>query len=277
MRLRVRNLALLLGVGWLLASGCGDDRSEPAARPTTTPGGTVDRSSPVPAGEPAASCGDVPVPPLHGSPADSVEARVQLDRAARRATRAGHRMRIELDVAGALGSRTASLEGRRLPTGESAARLDWTVLGFDLRIVDDRLYRRRPLTDWRDLGSASGAALDVGRELLDHAFLLDAVAARRDGRRLAVTLEAPAAQLRAYATTERRGPVTDLLTGTRMLRITSIVDRGRLAGDRFVLVATPPPSLRPLLGRAPVTIRGRSTYCPLRLVDRSPITAPAAR
>lgn len=204
--------------------------------------------------------------------------------AARRATRTGHRFAVELEVvSGRLGAE-AIVFGRRTPTNASSALVVWSgaagavLPDVGMRIVDDQLYLQPGNfgSPWRRAGSASGVSLDVGRELLDHPFLLRVANARREQSSATVTFTAPAAHLREYATSERRGPVTDLLRQARQLTLVAHVRGGRLVGDRFSLVTTVPASLR--LGAVPagtpIRIAGTSSYCRLRLVDRPAITAP---
>lgn len=194
--------------------------------------------------------------------------------AAANATRTGHRFSTRLDLAyGPLRAR-ATLTGRRTPENSSVARIDWTgaagllLRDMQLRIIDDQLYTQPgpPSAPWQERGSASGVSLDVGRELLDHDFLLTTTAAWGDERAAAVAFTVPADRVREYATTERRGPVTDLLRSIRRLTLVAHVRDGRLVGDQFTLVTS-------TAGR-PMRIVGATRYCPLRSTDRAPIPAP---
>ncbi len=218
--------------------------------------------------------------PLRAS-TDLAGARSVVLAAARRATRSGHRFAVELDVAAGRLRADATVFGRRSPTNASSALIVWSgalLPNVGLRIVDDQLYLQRGNFDspWRRAGSASGVSLDVGRELLDHPFLLRATTARGDAAAMTVSFSAPAARLRAYATSERRGPVTDLLRQARQLTLVAQVRGGRLVGDRFTLVTTAPETLRmgPVATGTLIRIDGVSSYCRLRSVDRAPIIAP---
>jgi hypothetical protein len=139
--------------------------------------------------------------------------------------------------------------GSRGADGSSSARLRWQgpesllLPDMTLRIVDDQLALRTERdTAFRQLGSASGVSLDVGRELLAHPFLLEPRAARGTLDDLALTLDAPRDELRSYAVTERRGPITELLRDVEHLQITPRVIDGTLVADRFMLRTRVPKS-----------------------------------
>jgi hypothetical protein len=163
----------------------------------------------------------------------------------------------------------ANLVGTRAG-GRSTGTLRWTGAAsalFDdatLRIERDRLLvRTKSDSTFRDVGSASGVTLDVGRELLAHPQLLEVVDARGSERGARIVLEAPAMRLRSYATTERQGPVTMLLASVRSLRLVVQVAGGRLVTDRFALRSRVPADvdlLRPLAGRA-ITLVGSTRHC----------------
>ncbi len=205
-----------------------------------------------------------------------------VDAAAGRSRRLGHRFETDLRIRSGL-SASATLRGRLLPTGESEARLEWSgpaslvLPDATVRIVGNSIYARSEGdAAWRSLGSASGVALDVGRELLDHPFLLRPVAGREDEHRAVVELVADPAALRAYAGTERRGIATDLLVGARSLRITSLAAGGRLVADTFALTTRLPPALAKVAGGPLARVTGATSYCPLRPADRDPIRSPAS-
>lgn len=207
---------------------------------------------------------------LTGPHLDLGRARELVEAATKRATRTPHRFDIALTIeADALPARIhGRLVGVRDAGGASRGRLTWSGLAgaalpeLDLRIVHDRLaLRERPRGAWRELGSASGVSLDVGRELLDHPFLLTYARARGRSREATVVLVAPPEQLRRYATDERRGPVSELLAGATSLTLVAHIAAGELAGDAFTLV-TDAPSGVPLVGSGRITIRGRSGMCP---------------
>jgi hypothetical protein len=217
---------------------------------------------------------DDPTCPKPPAPADAqldpAVARRLLDAAARRATAATGSFVTDLQVqldGELLG--TARLDGTRSRTS-SHGDLRWSggaallLPDMSLRIERDRLLVKTERDDdERDIGSASGVALDVGRELLDHPQLLDVTAARGTRARFTVDLTAPAPRLRAYATGERQGPVTELLRGVRSLRLTAHVAAGRLAFDSFVLQTDVPPGideLGALAGRT-VTVAGQTRHC----------------
>ncbi|MCW2921778.1 MAG: hypothetical protein JWL76_1652 [Thermoleophilia bacterium] len=286
MRLTILSSMVLLAA--LSASGCGSEAPAPSrssgtvttpqpAPSTTTPPRRLDRAAQCHA--PRTSAG-----PLQRA-ADLPAAELVIVRAAKRATRSGHRFTIELRVAAGRLRGTATIFGRRTAQDTSAALVVWSGLAgavlpdLGLRIVDDRLYLQPGTftSPWRVGGSASGVSLDVGRELLDHPFLLEPTTARGDGDvATTVSFSAPPERLRAYATSERRGRVTDLLRAARRLTLTADVRGGTLVGDRFTLLTTVPESLHlgPAAPGTRIRIDGVTTYCALRSVDRTPITAP---
>ena len=96
-----------------------------------------------------------------------------------------------------------------------------------------------------------------------HPQLLRPTSAAGAGDTVQVAFVAPAAQLRAYATTERRGPVTDLLRATTALTLTSTATRERLVADRFTLATVVPRTVArgPIRTGTRITIRGATTYC----------------
>ncbi len=284
MRNRPRIASIFLAGALLTACGGASTADTPPKdeAPARTAAATPD-----PAARPVTDCtaqGRVVIP----ASTATARARRRIDTAAIAARRAGHRFTTLLDVRAAGLRASARIQGRRLPTGASVASLTWDgaagilLPDLQLRVVDDHLYLlREDRETWRALGSASGVALDVGRELLDHPFLLDATAARGDARHVALDLVAPPARLREFATTERRGPVTDLLAGTRRLTLTAHATGRRLAGDDFTLVTRVPASLElpGIRTGTGIAITGASFYCPLRggasSTDRSPISAPS--
>jgi hypothetical protein len=278
---RARSLHVLLLVAAVvpLAGACGDaddhgaGSSREAASDATR---SADRTPP--AGDDRTSSG--PCAPLVGRQAgtssiDADDGRALLGAATARSTRSGHRFVTDLRIDARTIRLTGTLVGRRAPDGTSRARLTWTGLAalvapdLDVRIVDDVIQLRPAGSEdsFSNAGSASGIALDVGRELLDHPQLLVARSATRsaDGNDTLVTLAAPAPALRTYATRERRGLATDLLRSARSLEITSTVRRGRLVGDRFVLRARLPAGtpLERIAADTPITITGTTRYCPL--------------
>lgn len=269
MRRPIRIPALLAVVALVGAvAGCGG----PDAPPSTP------KQQPAPPAAPAAvpaatdGCGAAPSTKSGGTPVtDLVAARASIDRASRARTASGSRFTIRgtANVTG-LPSARARITGTRTAANASAASLRWEgtaralLPDARLRIVRDTIGVRVAGTDWRDLGSASGVSIDVGRELLEHPFLLEARSARRIDGALEVTLVAPTAALRDYATSERRGPVTDLLRGTRSLRLIARVDSsGALTGDRFTLATVLPASISERLAGRAVTLRGSTTSCAL--------------
>lgn len=286
MRLLALTLIALLAAFTL--AGCGASDPEPHDTTTGAPTRTDEPSTAPPPGrlDNAAQCRGTRTSagPLRTS-TDLTGARSLVLAAARRATRTGHRFAVELDVAAGRLRADATVFGRRTPANASSALVVWSgtagvlLPDLGLRIVDDQLYLQRGNFDspWQRAGSASGVSLDVGRELLDHPFLLRATSARGDSAAATtVTFTAPAERLRAYATSERHGPVTDLLRTARQLTLVAHVRGGRLVGDRFTLVTTAPDSLRlgPIATGTPIRIAGTSSYCRLRTVDRAAIIAP---
>jgi hypothetical protein len=271
-RARTLPLLLLAAVVVPVLGACG---SEDASRGRDDPAASrsgADR----PARSAGASCAPTTDPTT--TPARSIDpasGRKLLDAAAARATRAGHRFVTDLQVDAGSVRLTGTLAGRRTPDGASRARLTWTGVAalvatdLEVRIVDDVILLRPAgsRTRFAGAGSASGIALDVGRELLDHPQLLVARSATRtaDDRTTVVTLATPAPALRDYATRERRGLATDLLRSARSLKFTSTVRAGRLAGDRFVLRARLPAGtpLERIAAGTPITITGTTRYCPL--------------
>lgn len=281
MRIHAR-IGLVVAVSVLLAA-CGSSES-PEPTPRDTPSTVPAPAAPAPG--PVTDCsaqGRVVV----SDPSSPGTARRIVEAAAVRARRSGHRFTTLLAVRASGLRANARIQGRRLRSGASVATVTWTgaarllLPDLQLRIVEDQLYLQRgDRPGWRSLGSASGVALDVGRELLDHPFLLDPVAARASGRHVALELVAPHERMRTYATTERRGPVTDLLGGTRRLALTAHVSGRRLTGDDFTLVTRNPASIDVpgLAAGTPITVTGETYYCPLRArgstTDRAPIPAP---
>lgn len=269
-QLRIGLLALVAP----LAAGCGDgsDRDRgPDVRPPAPP---AQRAVPVEDSDPGGSGEPCSAPaPVVPAPTDRTGSRARLEAAVRTATRSDRRFVTRLVLRpGTQGPFTARLAGTRQADGSSRATLRWTgaaaivLPDAEVAIAANRVRIRGTGRDnaWRDVGSASGAALDVGRELLDHPFLLQVVRTSRDGGRIDVVLQARAGELRAYATNERRGPVSDLLRGARSLRITAHLDEGELVGDRFQLVTTVPagiPALAPFSGRV-VRVVGTTGSCP---------------
>ncbi len=206
--------------------------------------------------------------------ADVASARATIDDAARATTRSGGAFVTQLQVrSGAITLARARLTGRRSADGSSRGHLAWSGAAsllapdLDLRIVDNSISLRRDDRPrvWQPLGSASGVALDVGRELLMHPFLLRERSANGAGDSVRVALVAPAAALRDYATNERQGPVTELLRRASRLRIEATTANGRLVSDRFVLATQIPAGidgLEQLAGRR-VVISGITTRpCP---------------
>lgn len=262
----------ILAAAASLAGACGDEgddapRADPATRPTTTTRAATSERG----GRPC----PFPAPVLDPS-TEHADARGRIDGAVDVATRTDRRFvtRLELLLVGTQGRFRARLTGTRRADGSSRATLRWSdpaallLPDAELAVRANRILLRTGPDGtgrWRDAGSASGVALDVGRELLDHPFLLRVVGAARAGERLDVTLESPPPRLRAYATSERNGPVTELLRAARSLRITANLDDGELVGDRFRLVTTVPegiPALAPLAGRV-VVVTGTTGSCAL--------------
>lgn len=261
---------ITIGLLAVAGSGCGGEGRQPAPD-------AVHRDSPrTPAtAAPAPLDRCAPPPLLVGRPVDAAAARERLTSAVRAARRTERRFVTNLSLrAGELGPFTARLVGTRRADGSSRATLRWSgaaaalLPDVDLAVHRDRIRIRDAggASAWRDLGSASGVALDVGRELFDHPFLLRTRSAAGAGRRLDLRMEAPAAGLRAYATTERRGPITELLRNARSLRITAQVDGATLVGDRFRLVTVVPdgiPAIAALRGRV-VEVAGATGLCSAR-------------
>jgi hypothetical protein len=261
---------LLLLAATLLASGCVGSSTRDAAPSATDPEPPVTASD---APQPATGADD-PACPQPPAPVDvdldPVLARRLLDAATHRATRTPGAFITDLQVRldGELLGR-GRLDGTRTPAS-SSGELRWSggaallLPDMALRIERDRLLVRTERDqDVRDFGSASGVALDVGRELLNHPQLLDEHRARGTRTRFAVDLTAPAQRLRDYATSERQGPVTELLRGVRSLRLTARVAGGRLAGDSFSLQTDVPlgiDELGALAGRT-VTVAGQTRHC----------------
>ena len=207
---------------------------------------------------------------MQATSVDLVEARTAVDRAAVRRTREGGSFVTRLVLRRPPFTAIGTLRGRRLATGDSTGRLTWhgaarlLLPDATLAITGDQLRIRTDSdASFRPLGSASGVALDVGRELLDHPFLLDAVAARALDATLSVTLQPRIGELRTYATTERRGPVTELLRETQSALLRVTVDDGRLVRDHFAfttLVPDSPPFPDALAGWR-VSISGETVRC----------------
>ncbi|MCW2949809.1 MAG: hypothetical protein JWN41_822 [Thermoleophilia bacterium] len=166
----------------------------------------------------------------------------------------------------------ATLAGVHGSHGQSTGTLRWAGLARallpseQLRIADNEIAVRelRVGARWQPLGSASGIALDVGRELLMHPFLLDVTAVARGDRVLVVRSVARPADLRRYATNERHGLATELLAGARSLQIDALLVGGRLAGDRFQLVTVLPSQLATRLHATRVTLTGCTTRAAFR-------------
>jgi hypothetical protein len=257
---------LALAATVLAACGGGDRRAtseqdDPTTRPPATratgPAAPPDRCA-------------TPLPPAPGAAIGATQARAIVDAAAGAATTRPHRFRTQLVVdADGLPQLDATLIGRRAADGSSAGVLRWrgpaalVLPEARVRVADDRIRIATADSAWRNLGSASGVALDVGRELLVHPFLLELRDARGVSRNLDARLVAPTASLRDYATAERQGPVTELLAQTRSLVLDARVVDDALVRDRFVLRTTVPssfPLAGPVGGRT-VTIRGTTRYC----------------
>lgn len=291
MRFPVYIPIVVLAAITLGACGSSDSNPRDTSGPTTrepTDAPTSDAPRPPGRLDNAAQCvgSRTSAGPLTTS-SDLVGARTVALEAARRATRSGHRFSIALDVRSGRLRGEATIYGRRTPSNANAALVHWTgaasalLPDVGMRIVDDQLYIQPGHFDspWRRAGSASGVSLDVGRELLDHPQLLRVTSVRGRGPAMTVAFAASPERLRADATSERRGPVTDLLRQARRLTLVAHVRGGRLVGDRFTLVTTVPESLRlgPITAGTPIRITGMSSYCRLRSVDRPPIIAPRVR
>jgi hypothetical protein len=247
------------------ATGCGGSDGparEPRDRAEPAPARVVERDA---CGRPTAA----PLDARHEL-VDLVTGRSKVDAAATRRTVSGGRFVTDLTVAVSRGPHLrGTLTGRRDANGTSSGTIRWRgassllVPDLDLRIVDDRLLVRRRSGDrtWATLGSASGVALDVGRELLMHPFLLRSTTASRAGDLTEVQLLAPPADLRTYATSERRGPVTDLLRRTTSLRLVVHLRGNRLVRDEFDLATTLPDDVVPGFGGRAVRIVGTTAHC----------------
>lgn len=252
---------------------CGSDGGERHANPSPERSDAPADRGPTPPTSVAAHLCTPPAVATHATThrANLAAATRALHRATSTATHTGHVFRTSLHLRFATGLvARATLNGRRTADGASTARLEWigpaslVAPDADLRIEQDRLLVRLDAhhARWRDIGSASGIALDVGRELLTHPFLLQVTGVRGSSDSQTISLTAPAAGLRTYASTERRGWATDLLAGTRSLRYAAQLRSGRLAGDRFVL-RTRLPQRSPLLPGSAVTVQGATAYCRL--------------
>ncbi len=250
-----------------IAAGCGDSGSD--SRRATT----ID-APPAPAAPTVATAPDPCAAPAvtapAGTAADPAATRRLVDRAAAARTRSGGAFSTRLRITSPPLEATGTLRGSRDADGDSRARLTWhgaaalLLADQQLAIVDDQLrVRAEGAADWTALGSASGIALDVGRELLDHPFLLRTGAARADAAVRTLRLTVDPAALRDYATTERRGPATELLAHTRSLRLDATVDGDRFVRDHFLLSTTVPdaaPWPQAFAGRD-VTISGETVRC----------------
>lgn len=260
--------AAIFAAALALAAGCGGsqgDADDTRSRPSAERAAPAERSDRAPV-----LCGSPPRAVARGGSAARLQrARLALARATTAAGARGHRFVTAARITSARGvAITARIEGRRTPDGRSEAVLAWDgPVGLALpagtgRIVDDQLYARRAHhQEWLELGSASGISLDVGRELLAHPFLLEVVGAAWRGDELHVAAVAPAARLRHYAGTERRGPPSELLRSASSLRITASVRSGRLVGDAFVLRTRVPPGLGPRFAAGPVVVAASTGYC----------------
>lgn len=287
---RAQLLIVVVALAALAATGCGgrdvegsagnggSTTREPERGTTPEPGrGTTPepgRGTPADAAGPAGTSGPCTAPErLPTGSGGRAGAQASVAVAVRSATRTDRRFVTRLAVrTGTQQPFTARLAGTRRADGTSRATLRWSgaagilLPDAELAIAANRIRMRstEPTGAWHDVGSASGASLDVGRELLDHPFLLQVVRVGRDGDRVDVELEARPRELRAHATTERWGPVTELLRDARSLRVTAHLDEGELVGDRFRLVTTIPPGipvLAALAGR-PVRVEGTTGSCP---------------
>lgn len=133
---------------------------------------------------------------------------------------------------------------RRADDGTSQGTLRWTTREIPLPqgvilIKDNELSLAKDAKSPQlKLGSASGVSLDVGRELLAHPFLVDTRTASGTKRSFTITMVAPQARLRSYATHERSGPVSTLLEQAQSLHITAHVRDGNLVADHFTLKLT---------------------------------------
>jgi hypothetical protein len=168
----------------------------------------------------------------------------------------------------------ATLRGSRQGDGSSTALLRWRgparllLPDTHIRIRRNQLATRPTAAAgaaapaWTELGSASGIALDVGRELFTHDFLLDVTGTATRATTRTVRAMARPAELRAYATAERQGLATELLAGASSLRIDARIDRGLLTADVFRLRTQLPRPWRMRLGSAGVTVVGQTVACP---------------
>lgn len=260
---------ILLCAVVLLASGCGgdaageDDRS-PRDATTTSPAST----SSEPAADPCAPPARILPAPRPATAAALASATRDLARAVERAGAARRRFVTDGEVVVTGGVRVrARLVGERAADGSSTGRLDWrgaaalVAPDADLRIVDNQLTMRRDdehAAGFTPMGSASGIALDVGRELLTHPFLLDVVAVGGSGDIRTYRLVARPDDLRAYAGTERQGLATELLVGARSLTIDVRVVDGVLVSDVFRLRTVLPDRFAQRVGGSAVTVVGRT-------------------
>ncbi|MCW2971978.1 MAG: hypothetical protein JWN72_251 [Thermoleophilia bacterium] len=271
---RVALAALLPALAAAVAS-CGASSDERgASRARSREGGSA------PAASTSASSTTAPTPtrsctvpqgifPAPTSPTGLATATRALAAATDRASRTRRPFTTDLAITLASGVRVRGrLSGVRRADGSSAGTLRWQgaarflLPDQQLRIAGNQLAVRAHAGDrWRALGSASGVALDVGRELFTHPFLLDVTGTGGTGELRTVRAVARVADLRAYATTERQGLATELLAGATALRIDAAISRGTLTADVFTLRTRLPTDYARRLRSATVTIVGRTAAC----------------
>ncbi|MCW2960387.1 MAG: hypothetical protein JWM90_774 [Thermoleophilia bacterium] len=267
---RTRHLLLVTMLA-LFAAGCGgsDAPKEDAPRKPAQPG--VATTTDARSSGTARGCTPPAIPRAVGPVTNA--ARRTLSAATRRATATAHQFHTRATITTQRGlTARAQVTGAVAPTGTSTARLRWEgaaallLPDLALRIRDNRLAVGISGAAPVDRGSASGIALDVGRELHTHPFLLDLGAAtttpaRTTPARTVIAATARPAELRAYAGTERQGLATELLVGARRLTITTVIDDGRMTADTFTLVTQVPARFQRQLGRGTVTVRATTAYC----------------
>lgn len=217
----MRGLVKIVVVAALAAaSGCGASDATRGARP--------------------ADAGPPPPPPL--TVVDGPTARLMLVTAVRRASqrrrrfitvaavplRHGGTLRLTFDGSRDPGAGSTLVARRRalsfVPAPAFQVRRNW------LRVRVDRR------SSWRDLGSADGIALDVGREMLAHEPLLRVHRGLVRGDSSTIDVRVTSAALATQAAQDPSSPIATLLSRTSGVRATVYLGHGMLRCVRLASV-----------------------------------------